>query len=241
MKYYPCHININEAEGYVFTTGVEFRVFINALPQIPNGILMLKGTPENAQFDLRTCLEYISQEDMPLFLLEDVYNYGDFCWADFQSEGDLNKITDEELSELLFAAHLKKPLTKSFFPSLNNEYLYLCHDDEYWVKIYMRDVKAYKTVIEQKIRSVFMGRKRSMTPIPDDILSELYHFFIGGGTFDFENCTVSSIHTGVRMYPAKNVGLCEDNIHKSLDRQRNIMGIGRYLEYNPKTKKWALL
>ncbi len=241
MKYYPCHININEKDGFVFATGIEFSLFISAMPKRPNNILMLRGFPQNSRFDLRTCLEYITEADMEEFLSEDVYNYGDFCWADMQSDADLKKITDEELAELLFSAHLKRPLNEIFFTSLKNRYLYLCHDDDYWVKVYMQEVKEYKAVIEKKIRTVFMGRKRSMPPIPEEILNALYHFFIGGGTFDFENATISSIHTGVRIYPAPNVGFNVDDIHKLLDRQRNIASIGHYLEYNPKTKKWALL
>ncbi|WP_312355249.1 hypothetical protein, partial [Aminipila sp.] len=62
MRTYPCHININEAEGYVFTTGMEFKTFISAVPDKIEGFLLLKGSPLNAQFDRHTYWEYVSQE-----------------------------------------------------------------------------------------------------------------------------------------------------------------------------------
>jgi hypothetical protein len=178
---------------------------------------------------------------MPAFLKENVYNYGDFCWADFQSENAMKSLTDAEISELLFAAHLKRPIASPYFESLENEYLYLCHDDDYWVKVYMKNVDKYKTVIEQKIKSVFMGRKKSMEPIPQEILDQLYQYFLGGAVFDFENCVASSIYTGVRIYPTGDIGFNVDDIHRALDHRRNIAGIGCYLEYNSKRKKWALI
>lgn len=241
MRTYPCHININEAEGYVFTTGMEFKTFISAVPDKIEGFLLLKGSPLNAQFDRHTYWEYVSQEELEAFLQEDVYNYGDFCWVDFADERKLKNLTDENIAELLFATHLKRPLNTVFVDALSNSYLYLCHDDDYWVKVYMKNVRNYKFVIEQKIREIFMGRKKSLSPIPQDMLDELYNYFIGGAVFDFENCTVSSIHTGVRIFPARNLGFRADDIHSELDRQRNIAGTGKYLEYNPKTKKWALI
>ncbi len=241
MRTYPCYINIKESEGYVFTTGMEFKTFISAIPNEVEGFLMLKGSPINAKFDRHTSFEYISKDSSKAFMEEDVYNYGDFCWIDFAEEKNLEKLTDENIAELLFAAHLKRPLRSAFFDALGNKYLYLCHDDDYWVKVYLKNVMEYKLVIEQKIREIFIGRKKSLSPIPQDILNELYQYFIGGAVFDFENCTVSSIHTGVRIFPTRDIGFCADDVHRELDHQRNIAGIGKYLEYNPKTKKWSLL
>lgn len=241
MRRYPCYININETEGYILSTGVEFKTFITALKESVNGFLFLAGYPENAGFDRRTCFEYVTQDDIPDFLEEDVYNYGDFCWADISESGDITKITDQEIAEMLFAAHLKRPFHHTFWDSIGNRYLYLCHDDEYWVKVYMKQIEEYKLVIEEKIRRCFIGRKRWLAPIPSEIMEGLYEFCTKGAIFDFENCTVSSIHTGVRIFPARDIGFCADDIHKELDHQRNIAGNGCYLEYNPRTKKWLLL
>lgn len=242
MKAYPCYIYINETEGYVFSTGVHFKTFAAALLNSKSGFLMLRGYPEEAMYDKHTFFEYVPTKDIDNFIQEeDVYNYGDFCWVDFSDDKSITKLTDKEIAELLFAAHMKRPLESAFYSSIRNQYLYLCHDDDYWVKVYMQDIKQYKLVIAQKIRDCFMGRKRSLAPIPNDIIDVLFNFFKSGAVFDFENSTVSSIHTGVRIFPTRNIGFCAEDIHKELDHQRNIAGLGKYLEYNPKTKKWSLL
>ena len=242
MKTYPCYIYIDETDGYVFSTGMDFKTFAAALRGKARGLLLLKGFPRDAVYDRHTSFEYVPPKETANFIQEeDVYDYGDFCWVDFSESKDIAKLTDEEIAALLFAAHLKRPLGSPFFDSIGNQYLYLCHDDDYWVKVYMQDIKKYKLVIEQKIRNCFMGKKRSLAPIPSDIIDDLFDFFKSGAVFDFENSTVSSIHTGVRIFPTRNIGFCADDIHKELDHQRNIGGIGKYLEYNPKTKKWSLL
>lgn len=47
---------------------------------------------------------------MESFLQKDVYNYGDFCWVDFQCENDLEKVSNEEFAELLYLSHRIEPL-----------------------------------------------------------------------------------------------------------------------------------
>ncbi len=48
--------------------------------------------------------------NMESFLQKDVYNYGDFCWVDFQCENDLEKVSNEEFAELLYLSHRIEPL-----------------------------------------------------------------------------------------------------------------------------------
>jgi hypothetical protein len=237
MNHQACYIRVNESDGYVATAGIGFKTFFEAIPDKPYGLLMLGGYPVNAQYDVHTRLEYVPQEQMPAFMQEDVYGFGDFCWVDFKAEDDIQKLTDDELAELYFAAHMKRPLRKPFIDTLRNSYLYLSHDDAHWVNVYMRDTKTFKAVIEQKIRKELMGRKKRMSPMPNDMLDEVYLLFSDGGVFDFER--VSPEITGVSIYPVKGAELDADDIHKELDRQRNI-GNYRFLEYNSRTHKWNL-
>lgn len=242
MRSYPCYIYINEEEGYVFSSGMDFKTFAGALLNKTSGLLILKGYPCYARYDRHTSFEYVPTDKKVLFIQEeDVYSYGDFCWADFAEDKSITKLTDKEIAELLFAAHLKRPLESAFFSSLENQYLYLCHDDYYWVRVYMRDTKQYKLVIEQKIRDWFIGRKRSLAPIPEDIIDELFDLFKKGAVLDFEKGMVSSDFTGASVLPVESMEFSVDDIHKELDRKRNMIGIGKRLEYNSKTKKWSLL
>lgn len=241
MRDYPCYLRIEEESGFVFSSGVNFATFWAGIPYKPSNLLLLKGAPQNAQYHRKIGLEYILEKDLPSFLQEDVYQYGDFSWINFAEATSLETLSDENLAELLFAAHTCRPIHHYLWEQMHNQYLYLCHDDDYWVKIYMNRLTDYKPVLEAKIRLELMGRKRFMAPIPDEILDTLYNFFISGGVFDFENALVSATFSGVRIFPLKDMGFDPDEIHRGLDHQRKIAGVGYYLEYHPKTKKWFLL
>ncbi len=230
-----CYIKIDEESNSVFTSGMTFKDFMSGIKETPNNILVLKGFPDEGNWSHKLGFEYILQNNMESFIEEDVYSYGDFCWVDFQCEDDLEKVSNEELAELLYLAHRVEPLRKFTFHSLQNRYAYLCHDDDYIVKVYMNDIKVYKEVIHHKILSELKGRKRSIEPVPSEILDKLYDMFKGGAAFDFEN----AYSNGVNIYPIKKDGYIDD-IHKSLDRKRNIPGCGICLDYNPRTKKWMI-
>lgn len=75
MRDYPCYIKINEEEGYVFTTGVNFKTFWAGLENVPSHLLLLRGYPINACFNCKTGLEYVSPHKMADFLEEEVYKY----------------------------------------------------------------------------------------------------------------------------------------------------------------------
>jgi len=230
-----CYIKIDEKSNSVFTSGMNFKEFMIGIKEIPNNILILKGFPNECIWSFKLGFEYILKKDMENFLKEDVYNYGDFCWVDFQCEEDLERVSDEELAELLYLSHRIEPLKEFAFSSLKNRYAYLCHDDDYMVKVYMQDIREYREVIHNKILSELKGRKKSIEPIPSNILDKLYDIFKSGAAFDFEN----AYSNGVNIYPIKKDGYIDD-IHKSLDRQRNVPGCGICLDYNPKTKRWNI-
>lgn len=234
-KKWFCYIKIDEVNNYVLTSGMEFKDFMNGIKIKPNNILILEGYPYNSVYSNKLFMEYITKEHMESFVEEDVYSYGDFCWIDFEKEDNLKNVTDQELAELLFVSHKHIPLSKIDFDSLNNKYIYLSHDDDYWVKIYMLDVKEYKKVIEHKVLVELKGRKKQIAPIPDDIINIMYDYFKSGAVFDFEQ----SYYNGVRIYP---VGEMEgvESIHTQLDKQRNIRNCGLILDYNPRSKKWKI-
>lgn len=241
MRDYPCYIRIEEEGGFVFSSGVNFATFWAGIHRKPHNLLLLQGWPQDGNYHQKIGLQYILEESLPSFLQEDVYQYGDFSWVDFESVEALEALADEELAELLFAAHSRRPMGSAQLKGLQNRYLYLCHDDDYWVKLYMPERTDYKPVLEAKIRHELMGHKRTMAPIPAEILDALYEFFKTGGVFDFENASVSSTFSGVRIFPLTGMGFNPDEIHRGLDRKRSIASIGYYLSYHPKTKKWQLL
>lgn len=230
-----CYIKIDEENNSIITSGMTFKDFISGINQKPKNMLILKGFPYNCSWCKELGLEYITPEKMEDFLQENVYHYGDFCWIDFQDKENLNFVTKQELAELLYLSHKKIPLQNFQFNTLKNRYVYLCHDDDYIVNIYMQSLEEYKDIIQYKILSELKGRKRSIEPIPEYIIDKLYDLFKEGYAFDFEN----AYNTGVRVLPIGEIHGVE-TIHSKLDRQRNIPGAGICVDYNSKTKKWKI-
>jgi hypothetical protein len=99
----------------------------------------------------------------------------------------------------------------------------------------MDRLKDYKKVVEYKIRKELKGRKRTISPIPDDIMDRLYVEFENGIVIDFETNDVDN----VRIYTKVDTDHIE-GIHKILDhrRPRNLGAIS--LWYDSKTKKWNI-
>lgn len=240
MRKHFCYIQINEKENYIYSSGMKFLHFYQAIENKPNNILILKGFPSmcNSEYNMNLGFYYIDKDNMSVFLQhdgEDVYYYGDFCWVDYKNENDLDKVGANELSEILYIAHKGKPLNSFKFKSLNNKYVYLAHDDHYFAKIYMEDTKEYKKVIEFRLIQELRGRRRFISSISDEVMDTLYDYFKKGAVIDFER----SYSSGVRIYQiGENLG--GDYIHDTLDRQREIRFSGINIEYNPRTKKWNI-
>lgn len=228
------YIKIDEQQSCIYTTGMTFKEFIFGMKPKINNILILSGFPEVSNWNRKLCLEYIKKEKLNDFYEEDVYSYGDFCWVDFENESDLNNVTKEELASLLYMAHLKEKLNDFKIKSLNNKYAYLCHDDEYSVKIYMQNTKKYKKVIQYKILKELQGKKKMIAKIPDDIMDTLYDYFKQGAVIDFERAYL----TGVNIYIIGDY-FDIDLIHKKLDSKRNVFN-NCNLDYNRKNKKWSI-
>jgi len=179
-------------------------------------------------------MDCILSKEMEKFTDSDVYDFGDFCWVDFPDSASLDNVTDNELAELLFFRHMCRPLTSYTIPSLQNRYAYWGHDDGWFTRVYMERPEEYKQVIEYKILKELKGRKRSIEPIPTEIMNVLFVMFQGGAVLDFEGSTAS----GVRVYAMGNVSDM-DSIHCLLDRHRSRLS-GTLLWYDTRTKKWSI-
>jgi len=229
MRGAPCFISVDEAEGFVFSTGMDLKAFAAAMLNQQSGILILKGCPQEAMYDARSNLAYIPPEGVAALAREWVYGYGDFCWVDVPEGEGIRKLTEAEIAALLFAAHMKRPLEGPFLRSIGNEYLYLAHDDDYWAKVYMRDVRAYRRALAWKIREHFLGGKRGLAPIPEEMLDAVFEYSKGGAVLYFEMGTLSSEYTGIRILPMRDVDLWEEAIHSEMDRQRGNSEICKWL------------
>ncbi|WP_100330083.1 hypothetical protein [Bacillus xiapuensis] len=176
------YIHLNAAHQYTISYGIDFLEFARSLPKELNHLLLLKHRFEGAEFNLHTRFEYVDAEDVGKLLKEDIAEYGDFCWMDFEDYDGLNELDGQEIAELLYLGHCKHHLRIPFYNKLNNRYTYLSQDDEWFNKIYYRYVSDFYhmlgTAVSLKLgyfrseRSFFSLRKGTpFPPIPKEMIA----------------------------------------------------------------------
>ncbi len=228
------YIKIYEDKNKVKSSGIKFKEFIDGIDKKPKNILILSGDSIFSIRNMNINFDYIENNNLENFYNEDVYSFGDFNWIDFDKESDLDNIDKLELAKILYINHIKEPFDEFIFKSLNNNYVYLSHDDDYIANIYMKDINTYKNVINKKILKEFKGRKRYIENLPNEILDYIYDLCKIGIIIDFENLSFNS----VRIYSVGEVKLVDD-AHEKLDKYRKTLN-GVSLSYNTTNKKWKI-
>ncbi|MDF2675669.1 MAG: hypothetical protein K0R09_3941 [Clostridiales bacterium] len=209
------YLKLNADTNNIISSGLSFNEFVNGIIDKPTNMLILSGHPKECHWHDDLHLDYITNDQLDSFYNEKVYDYGDFCWVDFDNVESLNSITKTQLAELLYLNHKQEVMNTFQFDNLKNKYVYIAHDDKHWVSIYMKNIKSYMHVVEHKLITELKGRRKSIAPFPTEIIDKLYNLSLEGLIFDFEKSSDSF----VTVYPMKDVDIIDD-IHKKLDRMR---------------------
>ncbi|MDK2564506.1 hypothetical protein QOZ84_13245 [Romboutsia sedimentorum] len=228
------YIKINEDNNKIKISGIKFKEFIQGIAEKPKNLLILSGDPANSEIDIEWNLEYISNYNLSEFYKEEVYDFGDFHWIDFEEEYNLNKIDKSDLAKILYFNHKCTPFDTFLFESLNNKYAYFAHDDDYRVDIYMKNIEDYKQVINHKILKEFKGRKKNIASLPQEILDYIYDLCKYGIVIDFEKLSYDSVN----IYSIGDIGFVEE-AHEKLDKcRRTLRGVS--LSYDNRKKTWCV-
>jgi hypothetical protein len=100
-----------------------------ALPSPITNMLLLKHNYWGKAMEIKSNLERVIGENINEFMKEDVYNFGDFCWVDFNNEHNLDKLEPIEVAHLLYLGQMKKPIDTPFFDKIDNRFAYCAHDN----------------------------------------------------------------------------------------------------------------
>jgi len=234
------YIKIDRQEGVVTTSGISFEEFLAGLERKPTNFLLLDA--DQMHWDI--CrhrdlgIAYVRFEDIGRNIRD--ISLGNFCWVDFEDVADLDRVTKQELAELLYFNHKVEPFRHFQVESLRNRYAYHGHDDDWSVRIFMENPDDYKAVVAHKLLKELKGRKRTMPLPPGEIMDRLMGMFEQGAAFDFEKASMGEGYAFVRIYPIGDVwgepyGM--DAVHERLDRQRECYA-GEHLEYDTRGKRW---
>ncbi|MFD2442446.1 hypothetical protein ACFSO7_00300 [Bacillus sp. CGMCC 1.16607] len=185
------YLHHNNLDQYVISYGIEFKEFIKSCSSNLNHLLLLKHRFNDAEFNMHTLLEYVSEDKVAKLINDGVYGYGNFCWIDFAEVEGLNELNGQEIAEILYLGHLKQHLKLPFYQKLANRFAYLAHDDGWFNKVYYRDMGDFYEILGNVLglklsenhtkKTIFNLRKsRSFPSIPGKTLTQFSHLLREG-------------------------------------------------------------
>ena len=165
VKPIELYINVSAEEHEVVLSGVKFVDFIENTPIKIENILLLKSEYFAAK-NFRGFELLEGYDDISELLREDIYNYGDFSFIDYSDISSINKISEEQIAELLYLAHTHKPLKSAFFDVLQNNFVYLSHDDGWYCKLYCKELQSSTSMLinrlQKSVRSAFCNSEYTL-------------------------------------------------------------------------------
>lgn len=234
------YIICNFGDNSIFSCGASFHDFMNYIDSQPNYLLLLNASFGDGDYCAQIGLDRVDSKNIEALIHDDVANYGDFVWVDYNNPKTVQNMTPIQLAELLYLRHTFQPLNQPFIHWLENQYIYLAHDDDYWTKIYLKHIEQYKSVMHGIILEALKGRKKAIAPIPSDLLDYLFNYAQEGILFDFKNL---SFYDGKTVVTISKLGKHEnyDEVYDVFNRKKHFTNISIELVYNNRNKKWKLL
>lgn len=232
------YINAFPENNEVLYYGMEFSEFVKYVPNELNQILLLKPEYGFGEFSSNTYLDMVDNEGMDRLLKEDIYSFGDFCWVDYNETECVERLEPTETAELLYLAHMFKPVNSPFFDKLQNRYAYLAHDDGWFCRLYCSQYSDIKEIISNKIIGmVSTSKRRKIYPISEDIKTKLLDLAENGLLIDFSSIIKESNYIKINIYC---IGEFSDMDRMYNNLQHNIYNAKYSASLVHKNKEWKL-
>jgi hypothetical protein len=146
------YINDNVSGGITYS-GIKFHEFYEYLDSKFDNIILLKGDYlGNKRVQNFELLEGREQVELLVKSLKKASNNpGNFHFMDYSQACAISKLTDEEIKDILYLSHIWKPFNSPFIEVLQNRFAYLAHDDDWYCKLYVRDLEDFLDIVIRKI------------------------------------------------------------------------------------------
>lgn len=195
------YLNAFPAKKEIIYYGLEFREFLKYAPVKIDKMLLLKPQNYTSGRDSKTNFEIIEKKEIEVFSEEDIYEYGDFCWVDFDDRNHVEKLQPEEIAELLYLGHMFIPIKSPFFEKINNRYTYIAHDDGWFCRLYCKYFEDFQEVIANKINNNSkLTKKNENVSFPEEIKRKLFSFATNGLLIDFGNQVIDNNTIEIPIY-----------------------------------------
>jgi hypothetical protein len=217
-------IYINTVGRVAECSGIGLEAFIKYSGLKIENIMLLKsedmGNAVAKNFELLNGRQCVDR-----FIKNRSYEYGTLCFTDYSDMKDIERIEDNEISELLFIAHMFRPLNSPFIDAIGNSFIYISHDDDFYCKLYWKEQEYFiENILTNIIRNdVSTLLNVDLPMIDNEVTDQLVETTAHGLFIDFSEAAVNE---GMIKIPIRIVGgadnyndmrrLSENGIIKSL-------------------------
>ena len=243
------YVHLQASERFSVISGMTFREFGTALDQPLQSLLLLKHQYRDGEFNMNTLLNFVPADKVQGLQQDDTGGYGDFCWIDFEDDSRLDDLEPQEIAELLYIGHCKNHLRPPFYRKLNNQFVYLAHDDGWFNKVYWRTLDMYYEVLGRLIsnklsrlnaeRSWLGIRKKSEVPaIPSGILKALNPLMAEGAVFSLQKMQQTRTRIEIPVWVPGDYVYMDDmrDAYKEISREKP----AALAIFQKKSKEWSV-
>ncbi|WP_071458890.1 hypothetical protein [Bacillus massilinigeriensis] len=243
------YVHLNERDHYVLSCGIEFFEFARSAADSLSNILLLKHQFEDGDFNRHTMLQYVPEDRIGKLAGDDVHDYGEFCWLDFEEVDGLNMLSGHQIAELLYLGHIKHHLKLPFYNELGNRFVYLTFEDGWLNKVYYRNLNDFFQVLSLVIpgklgelrpeKSLLGMRKKKLYPaINKELLQTLGGLLKEGAAFSFRDIRQNRMSIEIPIWTVGDFSNMDDMYDEY--QQAQTSPCDAKLMFDKKTKEWSL-
>lgn len=144
------YVRYDDKGNFFEASGVIFQDVVYALNTNIQNLMILSGAYLGDE-SINNFEAILGKKRIECFINERSYKFGDMCCIDFGNKEEIQQLGNQQIAELLFMAHMKKPFASPFFEDIKNTFVFMCHDDGYWCKVYTKEPSIISKIIKSKL------------------------------------------------------------------------------------------
>lgn len=241
------YVHLDKVSHLTLTYGIGIRDFIGGIPHLPENVLSLAPVDPNQEIDIYSGFNmYIGVENVKAFLLDRTLK--NLRWIDFDNSFDLESLTPQEVSEMLYLGHAFTHLKSPFYYKLQNNFVYLTLPNGA-NKVYYRFLPNFYHVMIQALtdhlgrayreKRTFLRLRYHIQEIPAALAKQLLPLLISGAVFDFGNLKLQGPELTVPILAAPD-SVYQLKWHEPTMMIEKSNLVGR-LKYQMNTGTWDLI
>ncbi|MBO0486457.1 hypothetical protein [Vagococcus fluvialis] len=192
------YVHFDGISNSILTKGMTHSDFNRYTTNRPENLLLLNPYEREGEYEPHTGFRVIRGSDNveQYFSLMESRAVSELKWIDFKDYDVLQRLTPNEISELLYFGHMKNQLRSPFFYQLQNSFAFF-ELTKKTTKIYYRNIEDFYGMLSKKISclttqqvngkpSLFKRRQLQLIPeVPNDIIKSLKETMQEGIVFNF--------------------------------------------------------